>query len=160
MLTVIQVSAESVLNPKVVDYYGAAALDSITLAENKSSFRKCRLLPRVMRNVSAIEPQTTVFGVKSALPIYVSPASNALLGHPEGELNITRGVSPDYPLGFGVVILVTEARIGSEDRYRPGCLCCKLHITRRSARREGSNGRGDRKQDGDGIPSVLSNGSS
>ena len=77
----------------MVDYYGAAALDQITLAENKSSFRKCRLLPRVLRDVSAIEPQTKIFGVDSALPIYVSPASNALLGHPEGEMNITRGVS-------------------------------------------------------------------
>jgi L-lactate dehydrogenase (cytochrome) len=47
----------------------------------------------VMRDVSAVSPQTTIFGVPSALPIYVSPASNALLGHPDGELNITRGVS-------------------------------------------------------------------
>jgi len=46
-----------------------------------------------MRDVSSIRPQTTIFGVESALPIYVSPASNALLGHPDGELNITRGVS-------------------------------------------------------------------
>jgi isopentenyl diphosphate isomerase/L-lactate dehydrogenase-like FMN-dependent dehydrogenase len=47
-----------------------------------------------MRDVSSIRPQTTIFGCESALPIYVSPASNALLGHPDGELNITRGVSP------------------------------------------------------------------
>jgi L-lactate dehydrogenase (cytochrome) len=88
-----QEAAESILNPRTVDYYGAASLDAYTLAENRSSFRKCRLLPRVMRDVSSIRPQTTIFGCESALPIYVSPASNALLGHPEGELNITRGVS-------------------------------------------------------------------
>jgi len=88
-----QEAAESILNPRTVDYYGAASLDAYTLAENKSSFRKCRLLPRVMRDVSSIRPQTTIFGCESVLPIYVSPASNALLGHPEGELNITRGVS-------------------------------------------------------------------
>jgi L-lactate dehydrogenase (cytochrome) len=77
----------------VVDYYGAASLDNITLAENRSSFRKCRLLPRILKDVSTIKPQARIFGVESALPIYVSPASNALLGHPEGEMNITRGVS-------------------------------------------------------------------
>jgi hypothetical protein len=88
-----QEAAESILHPRAADYYGAGALDTITLAENRSSFRKCRLLPRVMRDVSAIQPQTTIFGCESALPIYISPASNALLGHPEGEMNLTRGVS-------------------------------------------------------------------
>ena len=91
-----QEAAESILNPRTVDYYGAASLDAYTLAENKTSFRKCRLLPRVMRDVSSIRPQTTIFGCESALPIYVSPASNALLGHPDGELNITRGVSQSH----------------------------------------------------------------
>ncbi len=62
-------------------------------AQNRSAFRKCRLLPRVMRDVLEVRPQTTLFGVPSPLPIYVSPSSNALLGHPDGELNITRGVS-------------------------------------------------------------------
>jgi L-lactate dehydrogenase (cytochrome) len=63
------------------------------MAENRSAFRKCRLVPRVMRDVSVVRPQTTIFGIRSALPIYISPASNALLGHPDGELNLTRGVS-------------------------------------------------------------------
>jgi L-lactate dehydrogenase (cytochrome) len=79
------------------EYYHGGALDGISNAENKSSFRRCRLIPRVMRDVSVIAPQTTIFGVPSALPIYISPASNALLGHPEGELNLTRGVSLPKP---------------------------------------------------------------
>lgn len=59
-----------------------------------------------MRDVSSVEPQTTIFGFKSALPIYVSPASNALLGHPEGEMNITRGVRRfSQPVFMGVSVL-------------------------------------------------------
>ena len=46
-----------------------------------------------MRDVSSISPQTILFGIPSALPIYISPASNALLGHPDGELNLTRGAA-------------------------------------------------------------------
>jgi isopentenyl diphosphate isomerase/L-lactate dehydrogenase-like FMN-dependent dehydrogenase len=103
-----QEAAESILIPRTVDYYGAASLDAYTLAENKSSFRKCRLLPRVMRDVSSIRPQTTIFGCESALPIYVSPASNALLGHPEGELNITRGVSSSLLAPKALVSQVCE----------------------------------------------------
>lgn len=86
--------ASQIMVGKKGEYYHGGALDGISNAENKSSFRRCRLIPRVMRDVSVIAPQTTIFGVPSALPIYISPASNALLGHPEGELNLTRGVSP------------------------------------------------------------------
>ncbi|WWC88941.1 uncharacterized protein L201_003856 [Kwoniella dendrophila CBS 6074] len=89
----LQEAAESFLSPRVINYYGASSLDGYSLAENRSSFRKCRLVPRVMRDVTKVRPQTTIFGVPSALPIYISPASNALLGHPDGELNIVRGAS-------------------------------------------------------------------
>lgn len=81
------------MTPGAIDYYAAGALDSYSVVNNRESFRKCRLVPRVLRDVSAVRPQTKIFGVESALPIYVSPSSNALLGHPDGELNITRGVS-------------------------------------------------------------------
>ena len=46
-----------------------------------------------MRDVFSVTPQTKIFGIPSALPIYVSPSSNALLGHPLGEINITRGAA-------------------------------------------------------------------
>lgn len=76
-------------------YYHTGALDGISMRNNKDAFRKCRIVPRVMRNVTSIRPQTKIFGLESALPIYISPSSNAVLGHPDGELNMTRGVSPD-----------------------------------------------------------------
>lgn len=78
---------------KAGEYYHGGALDGISRDENRNSFKRCRIIPRVMRDVSTVAPQTTIFGVPSALPIYISPASNALLGHPDGELNLTRGVS-------------------------------------------------------------------
>ncbi|WRT68148.1 uncharacterized protein IL334_005123 [Kwoniella shivajii] len=89
----IQEAAESFLSPRVINYYGASSLDGYSTIENRTAFRKCRLIPRVMRDVTSVRPQTKIFGIPSALPIYVSPASNALLGHPEGELNIVRGAS-------------------------------------------------------------------
>jgi hypothetical protein len=81
------------MSPKNQEYYAGGALDSVSRDDNLSSFRKCRIVPRVLRDVSSVRPQTTIFGVQSALPVYIAPASNALLGHPEGELNLTRGVS-------------------------------------------------------------------
>ncbi|GFZ48900.1 hypothetical protein JCM24511_06649 [Saitozyma sp. JCM 24511] len=89
----LQEAAKTCMTPGAIDYYAAGALDSYSVVNNRESFRKCRLVPRVLRDVSAVRPQTKIFGVDSALPIYVSPSSNALLGHPDGELNITRGAS-------------------------------------------------------------------
>ncbi|WVR06147.1 hypothetical protein IAU60_003177 [Kwoniella sp. DSM 27419] len=94
-------AADSVMSPQASAYYHTGALDGISLVGNKDAFRKCRIVPRVMRDVSSVEPQTTIFGVRSALPIYISPSSNALLGHPDGELNMTRGgisYVASYPL--------------------------------------------------------------
>lgn len=81
------------MSPESVAYYQTGSLDGVSMRGNKDSFRKCRIVPRVMRDVSHVVPQTTIFGLPSALPIYISPASNAVLGHPDGELNLTRGVS-------------------------------------------------------------------
>ncbi|KAG8833854.1 Cytochrome b2, mitochondrial precursor [Serendipita sp. 399] len=44
-----------------------------------------------MRPVSEIDMKTSILGVETPLPIFVSPAALAGLGHPEGEVNITRG---------------------------------------------------------------------
>lgn len=46
-----------------------------------------------MRDVGTTSTRTTIFGLPSALPIYISPASNALLGHPDAEFNIVRGAA-------------------------------------------------------------------
>lgn len=90
---IVQDVAGEIMSKKAGEYYHGGSLDGISRDSNRSSFRRCRLIPRVMRDVSTVAPQTTIFGVPSALPIYISPASNALLGHPDGELNLTRGVS-------------------------------------------------------------------
>lgn len=87
-----QEAAGSVMSAQASAYYHTGSLDGISMRENKDAFRKCRMVPRVMRNVASIKPQTTIFGFESALPIYISPSSNAALGHPDGELNMTRGV--------------------------------------------------------------------
>lgn len=81
------------MSPQALHYYGGAALDGLTMAANRSSFHKCRFLPKVLMDVSSVSPQTELFGVASPLPIYISPAANALVGHPEGEMTLVRGVS-------------------------------------------------------------------
>ena len=104
-----QEAAASVMNSQSAEYYRGGALDGISKDDNKNSFKRCRIVPRVMRDVSTVAPQTTIFGLPSALPLYISPASNAILGHPDGELNLTRAVSPTHR---NVVLISQAAKTG------------------------------------------------
>ena len=59
--------------------------------ENIRAFSRFFFHPRVLRAVSQCDPSTTILGCKSSVPIFVSSAALAKLGHPLGETNITRG---------------------------------------------------------------------
>ena len=59
--------------------------------ENLRAFSRFFFHPRVLRAVSRCDPSTTILGCESSLPIFVSSAALAKLGHPLGETNITRG---------------------------------------------------------------------
>ncbi|KAI5480917.1 L-mandelate dehydrogenase [Pseudohyphozyma bogoriensis] len=85
--------AKTVLGKKAKAYYEAAADDWISYYDAFASYQRCRLRPRVLVDVAEIDPRTTILGSSSTLPIYVSPAAWARMGHPLGEVNITRGVA-------------------------------------------------------------------
>ncbi|KAI0651715.1 FMN-dependent dehydrogenase-domain-containing protein [Trametes meyenii] len=83
--------ARQVLSYKALAYYASAADDELTHQENIRAFSRFFFHPRVMRPVSQCDPSTTILGFKSSIPVFVSGAALARLGHPLGEANITRG---------------------------------------------------------------------
>jgi L-lactate dehydrogenase (cytochrome) len=74
-----------------------------------SSFsRRIWFRPRVLRDVSMVDWSTTILGHRSSMPVYIvgylttaKPLSHILqtatalgkLGHPDGELNLTRAAA-------------------------------------------------------------------
>ncbi|KAI0735321.1 FMN-dependent dehydrogenase-domain-containing protein [Earliella scabrosa] len=83
--------ARKVLSYKALAYYSSASDEEIAYQENTRAFSRFFFHPRVMRPVSECDPSTTILGFKSSIPIFVSGAALARLGHPLGEANITRG---------------------------------------------------------------------
>ncbi|KAJ7597181.1 FMN-dependent dehydrogenase-domain-containing protein [Mycena floridula] len=83
--------ARRVLSHKALSYYASATDDTVTYAENARAFSRFFFNARVMRPVSQCDPSTTILGYKSSIPVFVSGAALARLGHPLGEINITRG---------------------------------------------------------------------
>jgi L-lactate dehydrogenase (cytochrome) len=46
-----------------------------------------------MKNVSGCDTSSTILGYKTSIPVYISGSALARLGHPLGEVNLTRGAS-------------------------------------------------------------------
>nr|CAG8537141.1 7131_t:CDS:1 [Entrophospora candida] len=82
--------AQQILKPEAWAYYSSGADDEITLRENHNAFHRIWIKPRVMRNVSDISTSTTLLGYYSSFPLYISATALGKLGHPEGEVVLTK----------------------------------------------------------------------
>ncbi|TPX49365.1 hypothetical protein SeMB42_g01807 [Synchytrium endobioticum] len=83
-------TARRVLRPQAWAYYSSGADDELTLRENHAAFHRIWLKPRVLVNVKNVDTSTTMLGSKVDLPIYISATALGKLGHPEGEVVLTR----------------------------------------------------------------------
>jgi (S)-2-hydroxy-acid oxidase len=72
------------------DYYDEGADSGSTLAENMNAYKKYRIRPRVLRDISAIDTSRTLFGYRNSVPFGVAPTAMQCLAHPDGELATAR----------------------------------------------------------------------
>ncbi|KAF9529720.1 glyoxylate dehydrogenase [Crepidotus variabilis] len=82
--------AKKVLPAKAWAYYSSASDDEITIRENRAAFQRVWFRPRILRDVSVVDWSHTILGCKSSFPVYISATALGKLGHPDGELNLTR----------------------------------------------------------------------
>ncbi|KAG8681386.1 Cytochrome b2, mitochondrial precursor [Ceratobasidium sp. 394] len=91
----IEKLARTVLSQTAWAYYRSAGDDEFSYRENAYAFCRYWFRPRIMNKVSQVQTSTTILGIPTSLPIFVSPAALARLGHPQGEVGITRGVASE-----------------------------------------------------------------
>ncbi|CAO3657466.1 unnamed protein product [Mucor hiemalis] len=82
--------ARSVLKSDAWAYYSSGADDEISMRENHNAFHRIWLRPRVMVNVKDVDASTTMLGSRTALPLYITATALGKLGHPEGEVVLTK----------------------------------------------------------------------
>ncbi|WOO77062.1 (S)-mandelate dehydrogenase, mitochondrial [Vanrija pseudolonga] len=75
--------AEAVVPRHAWAYYSTGADTEAALGENANAFKRVYFRPRTMRDVSNTDTSTTVLGVKSSIPVYISPTARNGMGHPE-----------------------------------------------------------------------------
>jgi isopentenyl diphosphate isomerase/L-lactate dehydrogenase-like FMN-dependent dehydrogenase len=89
----IEEVATQQISKKAWAYYYSASDDLISKSANNLAYKKILLRPRVFIDCTRCDISTSLLGYKVGLPLYVSPAAQARLGHPTGEHGIAQGIS-------------------------------------------------------------------
>jgi 4-hydroxymandelate oxidase len=99
------------LSATMYDYFAGGADDETTLADNPVAWKRIRLVPRVMRDVSEVSIATEVLGTPMSMPIMVGPWAFQGLAHAEGEAATARGTAA----AGAVMVVSTVATSALED---------------------------------------------
>ncbi|KAF2448724.1 hypothetical protein P171DRAFT_461459 [Karstenula rhodostoma CBS 690.94] len=83
--------AERVLSTTAWAYYRSASDEEATFHGNRDAWRRYFFRPRILRgDMSQGSTTTTFLGIPTSMPIFIAPAAMAKLGHPLGEVNLTK----------------------------------------------------------------------
>ena len=85
--------AEERLDPGAFGYYAGGAGDELALTGNVEAWRRLRLRPRVLVDVSEVSTATTVLGAPVSMPVLVAPTAIQRLAHPDGEEGMARAAA-------------------------------------------------------------------
>ena len=92
-------------------FIAGAAEDEVTLRGNRAAFQRLQLRPRVLVDVSKIDPSTSVLGQRVEFPVLLAPVAVQRLAHPDGELASARAAAA----AGTVFVLSTSASCSIED---------------------------------------------
>jgi 4-hydroxymandelate oxidase len=89
----LQRRARELLPSEVYDYYAGGSGRERTLRANKKAWRRVWMVPRVLRDVSAVDTTTRLLGTGLATPVGVAPTAFHRMAHAEGELATAAGAA-------------------------------------------------------------------
>src|SRR3954466_5417258 len=84
--------AETV-TPQAHGYVAGAAGAEDTLRENLEAFRRWRIVPRMLRDISARDMRVALFGTELHSPVLLAPVGVQQIVHPDGELASARAAA-------------------------------------------------------------------
>ncbi|EDV21349.1 uncharacterized protein TRIADDRAFT_50856 [Trichoplax adhaerens] len=82
----IEQFASENLSKNALSYYNVGADDEETLRDNVEIFKRIRIRPRMLIDVTNVDLSTTILGRKIEMPIGISPTAMQKLAHPDGEI--------------------------------------------------------------------------
>jgi 4-hydroxymandelate oxidase len=92
-LEALEAAARDLLPADVYDYYAGGAFDELSLEANLADWARLRIRPRVLRDVRAVDPGTTLLGEPVAHPVLVAPTAFHRMAHADAEPATARGAA-------------------------------------------------------------------
>ncbi len=89
----LELMARGALATGLFDFVAGGAGEERTVAANRAGFGRLRLLPRVLRYVSAVDTSTSIFGTDLAAPIFTYPMGGLALLRSAGDLAFARAAA-------------------------------------------------------------------
>jgi (S)-mandelate dehydrogenase len=86
-------AAQRRLPRAIFDFFDGGAEDEVTLQENMAAFKRARLMPRVLNDVSSVDLSTSILGKRSELPIAIAPTGAVGFGRRGGDIAIARAAA-------------------------------------------------------------------
>ncbi|HVM27109.1 MAG TPA: alpha-hydroxy acid oxidase [Mycobacteriales bacterium] len=81
------------LPPEVHDYYAGGSWDEVAVVEAEQAWRRTRLRPHVLRDVSTVDVALDLLGTRLSTPVLVAPTALHGLAHPDGERATAQGTA-------------------------------------------------------------------
>jgi 4-hydroxymandelate oxidase len=121
-------AARATLPRAVYDYFAGGAEDEVTLRANRAAYERYYLRPRVMVDVSQVDPSVELLGDRLAFPVALAPAAFQRLANPDGELATARAAR-----AAGTLFIASTLSTYSIDDIAataPGALWLQLYVFR------------------------------
>src|SRR3954452_14855210 len=96
--------AAEAMDERAANYVFAGAGSEETTDANREAFRRCRIVPRMLRDVAARDLSTTVLGTAMPAPLMLAPIGVQKVVHPDGELATARAAA-----ALGVPMIASTA---------------------------------------------------
>lgn len=92
-LAEVETLAKAKLSRMAYDYAAGGAGEELTLSENEAAYRRWRLMPRTMVDVSERDLRVTLLGREHPVPFGIAPTAFHRLFHAEGEMATARAAA-------------------------------------------------------------------
>jgi L-lactate dehydrogenase (cytochrome) len=110
-LSRMEEAARTAMTPQAFDYVAGSAGSGDTARENLAAFRRWRIVPRMLTDVSTPFYGRAVLGTELTVPFLLAPVGVLAIAHPDGELAVARAAAAQrVPM-----ILSTAASATMED---------------------------------------------
>jgi len=115
-LSRLEEAARARMTPEAFNYVAGSAGSGDTARENLEAFRRWRIVPRMLTDVSTPEFAATVLGATLPVPFLLGPVGVLNIVHPDGELAVARAAA-----ACGVPIVLSTAASTAIEEVAAGC---------------------------------------